>query len=131
MSEKFSILVNKLLKILDIFMKIVSSITRIEVNAMKEKRIPSIFGEAAKIAYVFADVIPHNESFYNCKSTKMYDAIFVYELLHKSIHGDLTLFEKVNRLKDALKPDGHQYIYYHFVDNNQSFVTYPYNGAFL
>lgn len=112
---------------------------------MKEKRIPSIFGEAAKISYIFADAIPknshvlipddydgrhafaiatrnhtidiyepderyinghtfiinnkeknscglvnkikalnkqeaihyHNESFYNCKSTKLYDAIFV------------------------------------------------------
>ena len=165
---------------------------------MSEKRIPSIFGEAAKISYVFADSIPknsnvlipddydgrhafaiasrnhnvdiyepdekylneytfiingkeknscglvnrvralnkqesihyHNESFYNCKSTKLYDAIFVYESLHRSIHDDLTLFEKVNRLKDVLKPNGILYIYYHLVDDKESFVTYPYNSYF-
>ena len=29
---------------------------------MKKKRIPSIFGEAAKISYVFADNIPKNSN---------------------------------------------------------------------
>lgn len=163
---------------------------------MKKKRIPSIFGEAAKIAYIFADAIPrkshvlipddydgrhafaistrdhiidvyepdekylnehtfiingkeknscglvkrikalnkqesiyyHSESFYKCKSTKLYDGIFVYESLHRDIHKDLSLLEKMNKLRDSLKPNGHIYIYYHLVDDNASFVTYPYNS---
>ena len=165
---------------------------------MKKKRIPSIFGEAAKIAYVFADAIPrkshvlipddydgrhafaistryhiidvyelderyinehtfiindkeknscglvkrikvlkkqesihyHNENFYNCKSTKLYDGIFVYESLHRDTNSNLTLFEKINRLKDVLKPNGHLYIDYHLVIEDESFVTYPYNSYF-
>lgn len=165
---------------------------------MKKKRIPSIFGEAAKIAYVFADAIPrkshvlipddydgrhafaistrehiidiyepderyinehtfiindkeknscglvkrikalnkqesihyHNENFYNCKSTKLYDGIFVYESLHRESNASLTLFEKINRLKDVLKPNGYLYIYYHLVNKDESFVTYPYNSYF-
>ena len=165
---------------------------------MKEKRIPSIFGEAAKISYIFADAIPknshvlipddcdgrhafaiasrnhtidiyepderyinehtfiinnkkrnscglakrinalnkqesfhyHNESFYNCKSTKLYDAIFAYESLHRNYHSNIPLFEKINKLKDSLKPNGQIYIYYHLVEENENFVTYPYNSYF-
>ena len=165
---------------------------------MKKNRIPSIFGEAAKIAYIFADALPrkshvlipddydgrhafaistrdhlidvyepdekyinehtfiindkkknscglakriiklnkqesisyHNENFYNCKSTKLYDGIFVYESLHRDINSNITLLEKINRLKDALKPNGQLYIYYHLVNENESFVTYPYNSYF-
>ena len=72
----------------------------------------------------------HNGSFYNCKSTKLYDGIFVYESLHRDTNSNLTLFEKINRLKDVLKPNGHLYIDYHLVNEDESFVTYPYNSYF-
>ena len=48
----------------------------------------------------------HNESFYDCKSAKLYDAIFIYESLHRNYHSNIPLFEKINKLNDSLKQNG-------------------------
>ena len=68
-----------------------------------------------------------NKNFYEERTSKKYDLVYVYRSIHKKNNSNLQMKKKMNRLLMSVKENGYIYILYYLAINEKDYINYPKN----